>query len=132
MQQLEEQFCFQQSSHQLVSFIGTGSEQVWHCPDWHAMCMQPLLLVAHAAGCMAERLHTGHCRVVAECLDGHACSTRLCGALTGLLSCTAVMLQVIVAERGALVFVFNLSPFHSFEGYKVSRKASCSWDYRMT
>eukprot|EP00891_Asterochloris_glomerata_P000493 jgi/Astpho2/493/fgenesh1_pm.00011_%23_33_t len=53
MQQLEEQFCFQQSSHQLVSFIGTGSE------------------------------------------------------------------QVIVAERGALVFVFNFSPFHSFEGYKV-------------
>lgn len=28
-------------------------------------------------------------------------------------------MQVIVAERGLLVFVFNLSPFHDYEGYKV-------------
>ena len=42
--------------------------------------------------------------------------------MTGLLRSAAVMLQVIVAERGALVFVFNFSPFHSFEGYKVSRR----------
>ena len=51
--------------------------------------------------------------------------------MSGLLSCTAGVLQVIVAERGALVFVFNLSPFHSFEGYKVSRKASCSWQHTL-
>ena len=27
--------------------------------------------------------------------------------------------QVIVAERGPLVWVFNFSPFNSYEGYKV-------------
>ena len=26
--------------------------------------------------------------------------------------------QVIVAERGPLVFVFNFSPFNDYEGYK--------------
>ena len=29
------------------------------------------------------------------------------------------MLQVLVAERGPLVFVFNFSPFHDYEGLKV-------------
>ena len=28
-------------------------------------------------------------------------------------------MQVIVAERGLLVFVFNFSPFHDYKGYKV-------------
>lgn len=28
-------------------------------------------------------------------------------------------MQVIVAERGPLVFVFNFSPFNDYEGYKV-------------
>ena len=127
MQQLEERFCFQQSSHQLVSFIGTSSEQVWQCRDWHTVCMQPLLLTAHAAACMTDCLHAGNRRLVAKCHDGQACSTGLCGAMIALLSSTATMLQVIVAERGALVFVFNFSPFHSFEGYKVSQKAPCLW-----
>jgi hypothetical protein len=27
--------------------------------------------------------------------------------------------QLIVAERGPLVFVFNFSPFNDYEGYKV-------------
>ncbi len=29
-------------------------------------------------------------------------------------------MQVIVAERGPLVFVFNFSPYSDYEGYKVS------------
>ncbi len=29
-------------------------------------------------------------------------------------------MQVIVAERGPLVFVFNFSPYNDYEGYKVS------------
>lgn len=29
------------------------------------------------------------------------------------------VLQIIVAERGPLVFVFNFSPFNDYEGYKV-------------
>jgi 1,4-alpha-glucan branching enzyme len=28
-------------------------------------------------------------------------------------------MQIIVAERGPLVFVFNFSPFNDYEGYKV-------------
>ena len=43
MQHLEEQSFFQQSSHQLVSFIGTGSEQVWQSLDRRTTCT-PLLL----------------------------------------------------------------------------------------
>jgi len=31
----------------------------------------------------------------------------------------ALLLQLIVAERGPLVFVFNFSPFNNHEGYKV-------------
>ena len=29
-------------------------------------------------------------------------------------------MQIIVAERGPLVFVFNFSPFSDYEGYKVT------------
>jgi hypothetical protein len=36
-------------------------------------------------------------------------------------------MQVIVAERGLLVFVFNFSPFHDYEGYKVRESQSCSY-----
>ena len=35
----------------------------------------------------------------------------------------AVVMQIIVAERGPLLFVFNFSPFNDYEGYKVSAAA---------
>ena len=43
------------------------------------------------------------------------------GADPAVLGITLFMmgLQIIVAERGPLVFVFNFSPFNDYEGYKV-------------
>ena len=35
-----------------------------------------------------------------------------------MLRCDVCALQLIVAERGPLLFVFNFSPFNDYEGYK--------------
>ena len=41
-------------------------------------------------------------------------------------------LQIIVAERGPLVFVFNFSPFNDYEGYKVNACADSDAPYGET
>ncbi|GFH24234.1 starch branching enzyme, partial [Haematococcus lacustris] len=35
--------------------------------------------------------------------------------------------QVLVAERGPLLFVFNFSPFNTYEGYRVAAPAPGKW-----
>ena len=45
-------------------------------------------------------------------MDSAECSSKM-------LMREGCALQIIVAERGPLVFVFNFSPFNDYEGYKV-------------
>ena len=63
----------------------------------------------------------GSCRGVGACGRRLVCC-RGCLHLQPLLGSRLLCpLQVLVAERGPLVFVFNFSPFNTYEGLKVVR-----------
>ena len=107
MQRLDQQSGFLSADHLLVSYSG-DEEQVRHFGV--PLDIQPLVAAAQL-----------YFRVVSRGEDLKRSSG--VAAHSAMPKTAAVLMQIIVAERGPLLFVFNFSPFNDYEGYKVSAAA---------
>lgn len=123
MQRLDEEYGFLSSEHLLVSYSG-DTEQVWlQCTavQKHVSRRQPLLARAcHDTHLLVIRLKSPGCaQDDLRASKGRRFYMQLRGSQELCLTFPCCM-QMIVAEKGPLVFVFNFSVTSDYEGYKVS------------